>query len=232
MVSVFSRLQPALNVEVTRVQVVSATCVCGAPESLPPSRPSPRQLRRPICFVTLLSISISMPPAPYHLAPPPNILLPRTPNGIFPPKGVDDRAELEGNTKSMATTPLFAVGADEYHTVDVLAKLEATNSSGTPTLQLLISHTSPFLVDIFIDGVDVVADLVGSAHAATPTPPTLDVPLLVLVVMVDVTAKFAINTGSVTPTTPQYCFSFAFSSAFSCSFVPPPLVTPGEDAQA
>ncbi len=230
--AILSRLQVVPNVNVAMALVVSVTCACGAPESLPPSRPFPHLPRHLIRSISLLSISISLPSAPESPALPPLRLLFPTPNGISPPKGVGDRAELERTTKSMATTPLLAVGADKHRTVDVHAEREATNSSGTPTMQFLISHSSPFSKDILIDGVDVDADLVGRAISATPTPPTLDVPMLVLVVGVDVTAKFAINRSSVTPTTPQYCFSFTFSSASFCSFVPSPLVTPGEDAHA
>ncbi len=221
-------------VGVAKVLVGGTACMRGAPETPSSSWPFPHLPPHPlqVRFITLPSAPICAPSAPNNIALPPFALRFPFPNGIFPFKSVDNRAEPGRKTSSMASTPLLAVGADEHRTVDVHAKHDATSSSGTPTMQLLIGRSSPLLLDILIDGVDVGADLVGRATSATPTPSILDVASQIPLAEVDVTAEFVIRAIDVTPTTTGHCNSFAFSLASCNSFSPDPLVAPGEEAHA
>ncbi len=137
-----------------------------------------------------------MPPESPSLLPrstPPSLIV-LLPSSVGLVTGVV--AEIVANNTS--ATPVIAVpGTNVVSYVDVLAKAEVQEVSGTPTPPPRIGVFSARKATV---GVGVGADVDGSRLAATPTPPVLSPPPAVAVDKVDVSAKSAPSETSRTPT--------------------------------
>ncbi len=137
-------------------------------------------------------MSPESPSLPPRSTPPPLVVLP--PPFVRPATGV--AIELDANGTS-ATPVLIVPGANVVSRVDVHAEPEVQKISGTPTPPPRIGVFSAREATV---GVGVGADVGGSRHAATPTPPVLPPPPAVAVDKVDVSAENDPKETSRTPT--------------------------------
>jgi hypothetical protein len=137
--------------------------------------------------------------SPHPRSPPsPLILLPMSSLGLV--TGVVAKPVAE---KSSATPVIAVPATNDVSSVDVHAKVEVDQVSGTPTPPPRIGVHSARNTTV---GVGVGADVVGSRFAATPTPPVFPPPPAVAVGKVDVAAKTAPIEPSETSTLPALGF--------------------------